>query len=161
MRYLLILSLIFIVSVSCNKNPDQCKGNITISCEHRSIIPYFKGYSASEIDTVIENIYRNDGAFSPLLKQMILTHSDTIDPVSGTIGISFGIVMQAGNDYEILIPGANLDLKFSGIADDGLTKTFPCDYPGGCQTTFTHYDISGGTYIPTPYIDYEYILFKK
>jgi hypothetical protein len=105
-------------------------------CTNYTIVPAFIGFSKSQIDTVILKRFTPGGNFANLIDSAILS-SDTINYhpyfyyVQGdttlifTYNDSIGPI-QAGNDWQIYIPGTHTTINISNIENGSQVSCKGC-----------------------------------
>src|SRR5262249_34269272 len=108
---------------------------------------YFTGYAPSDLDSVVEQQYTEDGTFATLVSQKVWSKPVSFQPQNGASGFDMGIMLFSGYDYRIIIPATSQTFQVTGLQDSALTQYSTCGYAGGCRGHFTTSQAITGNYL--------------
>lgn len=113
------------------------------------IIPFFPGYAAGEIQTVVKRVYYPGTNFSRLYGEHSYSNPTTMAPSGNTsIGSLINVFepdlsLVQGWDYELFIPALNQNIRISNITDSG-TAIYCGQHP--CNAMISNYTIVNARY---------------
>ena len=157
MRYLFLLSFVFFLLACSKKQPENC----VTDCDYQGAIITFTGYTVDEIDTVYLRSYRRNGLFDSLLKETLLSTTDSVEvPGVGVKGLS-SISIDIGFDYELFIPSTTQTFKIA-VTHKPHVCTTECDRQRSTVIPWEGETITGGNYEDYDTDPYHvYIVLKK
>lgn len=153
MKYF-ILTLTILTCLACKRGKNtahepgvQCP----VQCIDPSVVPYFAGFNADELDSVLLKTFDgNDTGFAHVLQQKWYQHPDTTNVGDKVSYPDNAISLNTNSNYQIVVPTAGkvFNLKFHA---PGSSVMYTCGYFYHCANGVDIHTVDGVS-VPLEYV---------